>query len=46
MIISWLGDFFFTVTPAALDQVGQHRLGEVHAVLHQHLGDVQVDARA
>ena len=29
---------------AALDQVGQDRLGQRHAVLHQHLGDVQVGA--
>ena len=43
-IIRMLGDFFFTVTPAPLDQVGQDRLGQRHAVLHQHLGHVQIDA--
>ena len=31
--------------PAPLDEVGQHRFGQVDPVLHQHLGDVQVDAR-
>ena len=30
---------------AALDQVGQDRLGQRHAVLHQHLGHVQVGAQ-
>ena len=28
-----------------LDHVGQERQGQVDAVLHQHLGEVQVDAR-
>ena len=43
-IISTLGDFFFTDHAAALDQVGQDRLGQRDAVLHQHLGHVQIDA--
>jgi len=39
-----LGDFFLTVTPPALDQVGEDGLGQRLAVLHEDLGHVQVDA--
>ena len=37
-----LGDFFLTATPRPLDQVGQDRLGQRYAVLHEHLRDVEV----
>ena len=38
------GDRFLVVTPVCLDHVGQQRHGQADAVLHQHLGQVQVDA--
>ena len=38
------GRFLFHRHAAALHQVGQNRLGQRHAVLHQHLGHVQIDA--
>ncbi len=41
-----LGDFFLTITPRQpRPDAGQDRLGEpLLAVLHEHLGHVQVDA--
>ena len=38
------GRFLLDRDAAALHQVGQNRLGHRHAVLHQHLGHVQVGA--
>ena len=38
------GAFFLVVTPVCLDHVGQQRHGQADAVLHQDLGQVQVDA--
>ena len=41
-----LGDFFLVVTPCRLHLLGQLGLGDRDAVLHQHLGHVEVGARA
>ena len=40
-----LGDFFLTLTPCTCTCVGQLRHGQRDAVLHQHLGHVQVGAQ-
>ena len=40
-----VGRFLLHQHALAGDQVGQHRLRQRHAVLHQHLGHVQVDAQ-
>ena len=45
-IISTLGDFFLTVTPRRLTRSGRIGSASDDAVLHQHLGHVQVDADA
>ena len=39
-----LGDFFLTVTPRRLTRSGRIGSASDYAVLHQHLGHVQVDA--
>jgi len=45
MIIRMSGLRLRVVTPACFDHVGQQRQGQVMRFLHQHLGEVQVDAR-
>ena len=40
-IIMMLGDFFLTLTPCRCTCVGMTGMGQLHAVLHQHLGHVQ-----
>ena len=39
------GDFFLTVTPMRCTSCGQSRQGDRHAILHQHLGLIDVRSR-
>ncbi len=44
MIISMAGDFFLTDTPLRFTRSGRIGSASDYAVLHQHLGHVQIDA--